>query len=673
MKLHWKYNPNTAFPERIPLKVLLLLLVFVLPAGAYIGPGAGFGILTSFLVFVNALAVSLLSFLFWPVLALARQARRSRRPVKPMAKRLVILGLDGLSPILVEKMWEKGELTNLKRLSETGTFRHLGTTTPGVSPVAWSSFQTGVNPGKHGIFDFLAPDRKRYLAVLSSVRTSTETVKGITGRKKTRTVQTLLRKSAPFWSYLGKYGVRSTVLRVPITYPPEPLDGHLLSGMCVPDLRGSQGSYTVLKNDEPEPVTGGVQARLTPDGNLRFKGEISGPGGALPCRVRLDIGGKTPKLSHPGGSVNLDWNALSPWVTLEFSLSGKKVRGIARFRLTEGPELYCTALHVDPSKPAVPLGHPVHYSRYLAGMQGPFATLGLAEDTWALSNGHIDDATFMEQCTGIFNERERMFSDALSNNPTGLVVCVFDTPDRVQHMFWGSGFREGSPIRTTYAQMDALVGSVMAKMKKNDLLMVLSDHGFTSFHTCVDFNRWLLENGYMFLKEGVKTVGTSYIGVDWEKTRAYALGLTGININVRGREGMGIVDPGEVPALTAEIAAKLARLTTPEGERVIRRARLGTEEYCGPYASDGPDIIPGTSRGFRAGWNCVTGGVGESVLHPNEQHWNGDHSCDPDLVKGVLFTSWKHESPEPSIVDIAPTALRILGVAAPPHMDGSPL
>lgn len=652
---------------------LLLLLFFALPAWSYVGPGAGFGILTSFLVFVNALAVSLLSFLFWPVLALVRRARLRGRPLKPRAKRLVILGLDGLSPLLVEKMWEKGELPNLKALAAQGTFRHLGTTTPGVSPVAWSSFQTGVNPGKHGIFDFLAPDRKRYLAVLSSVRSETGKARGILRRGRTRTVQTLLRKSSPFWSYLGKYGVRSTILRVPITYPPEPLDGHLLSGMCVPDLRGSQGSYTVLTTGEPGQMTGGIQGRLTPDGAHRFRGELPGPEGSLPCPIRIDTAGRAPKLTHPGGSVSLPWNSLSPWVSLEFRLSGRKVRGIARFRLTEGPVLYSTALHVDPSKPAVPLGHPVHYPRYLAGMQGPFATLGLAEDTWALSNGHIDEGTFMEQCEGIFIERERMFFDALSKNPTGLVVCVFDTPDRVQHMFWGSGFREGSPIRRTYAEMDALVGRVMQRMKKGDLLLVLSDHGFTSFHTCVDFNRWLVENGYMVLKEGVSTVETSYRGVDWEKTRAYALGLAGISINIRGREGMGIVDPGDAPALAAEIAGKLEQLGTADGERVIRRARLGPSEYSGPYAGDGPDIIPGTSRGFRAGWNCVTGGVGDRVLYPNDKHWNGDHSCDPDLVKGVLFTSWKHERTEPSITDIAPTALEMLGVTPPPHMDGSPL
>lgn len=655
------------------MRFLIPVLLLALPALSYVGPGAGFGILTSFLVFVNALAVSLLSFLFWPVLALVRHARQRRRPLKPRARRLVILGLDGLSPLLVEKMWEKGELPNLRALAERGTFSHLATTTPGVSPVAWSSFQTGVNPGKHGIFDFLAPDRRRYLAVLSSVRTSTARAGGFAGRGRTKTVQTLLRKSAPFWSYLGKYGVRSAIIRVPITYPPEPLDGHLLSGMCVPDLRGSQGSYTVLLAGEPRPMTGGIQGRLEPDGGNRYKGEIPGPEGAHPCPVILDTVGKTPRLSHPGGSENLPWNSLSQWIALEFRLSGKKVRGIARFRLTDGPVLYCTALHVDPSKPAVPLGHPVHYSRYLAGLQGPFATLGLAEDTWALSNGHIDDGTFMEQCEGIFSERERMFFDALSKNPAGLVVCVFDTPDRIQHMFWGSGFREGSPIRRTYAEMDALVGRVMQKMKKDDLLLVLSDHGFTSFHTCVDFNRWLVENGYMVLKDGVKTVETSYNGVDWERTRAYALGLAGISINLRGREGMGIVDPDEMPALVAEIAEKLEQLTAPGGERVIRKARLGFNEYTGPYAADGPDIIPGTSRGYRAGWNCVTGGVGDRVLHPNDKHWNGDHSCDPDLVKGVLFTSWKHERTEPSIIDIAPTALGILGVTPPPHMDGSPL
>ncbi|MCK5037000.1 MAG: alkaline phosphatase family protein, partial [Candidatus Sabulitectum sp.] len=146
-------------------------MIFPTLAQGYIGPGAGFGILTSFVVFLNAVAVSLLSFLFWPVMALIRSVKKSKRPLTAQCSKVVILGLDGLSPHLVEKYWANGDLPNLKQLADIGSYNRMRTTTPGVSPVAWSSFQTGVNPGKHGIFDFLAADRKRYLAVLSSVKT----------------------------------------------------------------------------------------------------------------------------------------------------------------------------------------------------------------------------------------------------------------------------------------------------------------------------------------------------------------------------------------------------------------------------------------------------------------------------------------------------------------------
>ncbi len=655
------------------LLLLLIIASAAAPALGYVGPGAGFGIVTSFLVFVNALAVSLLSFLFWPVLALIRRVRLSRRPLKPEAKRLVILGLDGLSPLLVERMWEKGELPNLKRLAEQGSFRHLGTTTPGVSPVAWSTFQTGVNPGKHGIYDFLAPDRRRYLASLSSVRTETSWKTVFPGIRRRTAEQVPLRKSKPFWSHLKRYGVRSSIIRVPVTFPPEPLDGHLLSGMCVPDLRGSQGSYTVLTLGEPAPVTGGVHGALTPLGPGTWAGEIPGPEGASPCRVTLKTAGGKNVLKHRGGRIPLETGRLSPWTALEFRLGRKKVKGIARFRLTEGPCLYCTALHVDPSSPAIPLSHPVHYSKYLAGVLGPFATLGLAEDTWALSNGHLDDESFLEMCRDIFRERERMLTNALSGNRSGLVVCVFDTPDRVSHMFWGRGFGPGSPLRAAYTEMDALVGRTAARLGRGDRLIVMSDHGFAPFHTCVDFNRWLVENGYMVLEDGTDTIEDSFHGVDWERTRAYSLGLAGININLKGREGRGIVAPGDAPALAEEIARRLETLTTPDGERVIRKARLGRDEYSGPYVSDGPDVIPGTAPGFRAGWKCVTGGVGPRVLYPNDMHWNGDHCCDPDLVKGVLFTGWRIGKKEPAIADIAPTALTVLGVSPPRYMDGSPL
>lgn len=662
---------------RIFLRLAFLFIVLLLLPGAaqaYIGPGAGFGILTSFVVFVNAVAVSLLSFLFWPLMVIVRAVKKNRRPGKAECSRVVILGLDGLSPYLVEKYWKNGDLPHLKELASSGCYRRLRTTSPGVSPVAWSSFQTGVNPGKHGIFDFLAPDRQRYLAVLSSVKTTSYSRKNIFGRVREEVSSSILRMSRPFWTLLGKYGIRSTVLRVPITYPPEPLDGRLLCGMCVPDLRGSQGSYTLFSSDpDGMEFTGGRPAKLSGKGNGLWTGLLEGPDGCDPVEVSFSSRKNGSwRVAAGCGHVDCQAGELSPWLGIEYRAGRTKVRGIARFRITAGPVVYCTALHVDPSSPVVPLSHPVTYSRYLAGAVGSFATLGLAEDTWALSNGHLDEGSFLDMAWAYFRERKAMFRNALKNGKDGLTVCVFDTSDRIQHMFWGDGTEPGSVIHGMYLKMDELVGDTMAMMKKGQRLIVMSDHGFTSFHTCVDFNRWLMEEGYLVLEDGVETVSASYHGVDWSRTRAYALGLTGINVNMKGREGRGIVAPEEAPALMEEIREKLLSLRHGDAP-VIRSVALASETYSGPYVDRSPDIIPFTEAGYRSDWGCVTGCVGRDVIYPNDKHWNGDHCHDPELVKGVLFTSWKHDSDQPSIVDIAPTVLTMLGLKAPGYMDGRPL
>jgi predicted AlkP superfamily phosphohydrolase/phosphomutase len=660
--------------------VLAILLLLAAPVQAYVGPGAGFGIVTSFLVFLNALLVSLVSVLIWPLAMAVRLIRRSRRPGKASARRVAILGLDGLSPVIIREMMEAGELPAFSRLAGEGTLTELGTTCPGISPVAWSSFMTGVNPGKHGIYDFLTPDRGRYIPRLSSVETG-ESVRhvrlGPFSFRRRSVFTRLLRRSRPFWSHLGRYGLRSEIIRVPITYPPEPLDGHLLSGMCVPDLRGTQGSYTVLSATEPQETTGGVWRQLSTSGDGVWRGSIPGPGEGEDTPV-VDV-----ELRHTGRAwilllqnrkLHLRPGSLSGYVGLAFGRGRSKVHGIARFCLVKAgnePVLYATALNVDPWRPVVPLSHPVHYSKYLAGMHGPFATLGLAEDTWALSNGITDRDCFLEQAWSIFDERRKMFLDSLDRNGTGLVVCVFDTSDRIQHMFWGEGHGEGSVIRDMYTRMDGLLAETMEKLGPGDRLMVMSDHGFTSFSTCVDWNRWLLEEGYLVMSEGSEGSDTSFHGVDWSRTRAYFMGLTGLFLNMKGRESGGIVEPGEeAGTLMDEIRSKLLSLETADGERVVRSVHLGREVYSGPYGNEGPDMVIGTSSGFRAGWSCATGGVGDSVFYPNEKHWNGDHCHDSDLVPGVLVTSWKHGTGEPSIVDIAPTALKILGLERPAYMDG---
>ena len=657
----------------------------VTAVSAYVGPGAGFGIVTSFLVILNAVFASLLSALLWPISLIIRFIKRRRRQCKQLARRVVVLGLDGFSPHIAEQMMDSGQLPNFRRLRERGTFCNLQTTCPGISPVAWSSFQTGVNPGRHDIFDFLAPDRKRYLATLSSVKTGTATSRlgfGSFSFKKSKSYVRLLRKSRPFWTLLKKYGIKSTVLRVPITYPPEPLDGQLLSGMCVPDLRGTQGSYTLFSESEPETIyAGGIWQKLSKITEQLWTGELPGPlksdGECAVIPLELKTSGKRITLKLGDRKISLVEGILSEWLELTFRSGRSKIKAISRFCLTVSdgyPSIYVAALHIDPFSPSLPISHPVYYSKYLAGLFGPFATLGLAEDTWALNNGAVSESIFLDQAWSIFEEREKMYFDALSRTRNGLVVCVFDTSDRIQHMFWEQGTAPDTPLYNMYLRMDELIGKTLSQLRKDDILLVMSDHGFTSFHTCIDFNRWLMSNGYLVLKDGVETVDTSFKGVDWSETRAWSMGLAGIMVNMKGREGNGIVEPGiEAEELLKEIAEKLLLLETDEGERVINAVYPASDIYHGPYTANAPDLVIGTKRGFRAGWGCVTGGVGGKVIYPNTRHWNGDHCHDHKLVPGTLASNMKLDSENASILDIAPTVMRVLGIRPPSYMEGKSL
>lgn len=231
-------------------KKLILFFVFCLvfstteSAYAYIGPGAGFAFIGSSFVFILTFALALLTLLFWPFQWIWRRCRKLGIPKSARTRRVVILGLDGLEPKLVERFMKEGKLPNLKRLSESGSYSKLGTTLPALSPVAWSTFQTGVNPGAHNIFDFLTRDKRYCLPLLSSSKTEASSSfwsKLPWGNKAT---VSLLRKSKPFWHILGQYGIFSNILRVPISYPPEKFGGNILSAMCTPDLRGTQGTFT---------------------------------------------------------------------------------------------------------------------------------------------------------------------------------------------------------------------------------------------------------------------------------------------------------------------------------------------------------------------------------------------------------------------------------------------
>lgn len=664
---------------------------------AYIGPGAGMTFLGSFLILLAAFFLLMISILTWPFRFLILWTRRLLRGIKGETHRVIVLGLDGLDPQRVRRLMAADRLPNLKKLAAEGTFTELGTTLPPISPVAWSTFQTGVNPGKHCIFDFLNRDLRTYLPELSSVKITEKTGGGLLSRfglggSSIR----LLRKSQPFWKILGENGIFSTILRVPISFPPEKFYGLSLSAMCTPDIRGTQGTFTFYTTDpeETEHATGGLCIPVKRNGN-RIETTLPGPpnhSGNLPREFEVNLTidvlpeKNTIRLNAGDEKLSLKLNEDSGWVRLTYRCGWfTKVRAICRFRLESLQphfRLYVSPIHLDPERPAMPISHPTYYSIYLAKLHDAFATLGLAEDTWALNAGKISESAFLEQAYVIHDERSRMFLDAIRRMPRGLSVCVFDASDRIQHMFYRHDHADhpanegkdnvthAGAIDGMYARMDKLVGEVAAEIGENEVLMVISDHGFADFRRGVNLNVWLKEHGYLALKDGT-TEGEYLSAVDWSKTKAYAFGLSGVYVNQQGREAQGIVPKDEAAALRSEIVQKLTGLRDEDTNcPAIRQVYDSHIAYNGPYKGDGPDLVVGYENGYRASWDNAVGRTDGPLFHDNTRHWSGDHCVDPSLVPGIFFSNCRWDNEQPSIIDLAPTILKLFGVKAPGYMDG---
>ncbi len=658
---------------------------------AYIGPGAGFAFLGSFLTIVLSLLASLISLLVWPFRMLWLALRRRGRFGNAQVQKVIFLGLDGLDPKLAEKWMEEGKLPNLSRLRQHGTYSRLRTTFPALSPVAWSTFATGVNPGRHNIFDFLNRDLRTYAPELSSAKVRPPVRFFRVGKwaipLSSASVE-LRRKSEPFWKVLGRNAISSTILRVPVTFPPESFKGRLLSAMSTPDLRGSQGTFSWFST-RPASLNceGGVCLRLIAVEN-GLRGSLRGPErSAVEFLITAGEGSQSRKLEIQGQTWRLVAGEYTPWIRLRFAdgiLSS--ARGIVRFLLTEtDPELslYATPVEIDPQNPALPISYPTHYAVYLAKLLGSFATLGMAEDTWALNEGAIDESAFLQQAKLIQQEREAMFFSALEHTRRGVLACVFDTPDRVQHMFYRyldpsrSEFRESpraGTIEELYRDMDRIVGHTLNYADSNTVVFVLSDHGFSSFRRGVNLNAWLRRNGYLALLPGISQGGDYFEGIDWTKTRAYTFGLSGLYLNLRGREAQGIVAREEAVALKMKLIGELTGLVDDEtGEVAIRNVYDSKMIYNGPYLDAAPDLIAGYAPGYRASWAAATGKVSAAVFEDNAKCWSGDHCIDPSAVPGVLFANRQFASDNPGIEDMAPTVLRLFGIDPPSWMEGRAL
>jgi predicted AlkP superfamily phosphohydrolase/phosphomutase len=286
----------------------------------------------------------------------------------------------------------------------------------------------------------------------------------------------------------------------------------------------------------------------------------------------------------------------------------------------------------------------------------------------------IDEEAFLKQAWDIFEERRTMFMGALQNTRRGVVACVFDTSDRLQHMFYEQMGKPGGPhsmvIEEMYQRMDVLLGETLPFVDKDTALFVLSDHGFRSFRRSVHINTWLHQNGYLVL-QAQTAPQPFFANVDWSKTRAYALGLSGLYLNLRGREARGIVQPGvEAAALLTKISSDLLALRDKDRRRPIDNIYSSKALYRGPYVNAAPDLIIGYGDGYRISWESAVGEVTNCVIDDNPKAWSGDHCVDPLLVPGVLFSNLRYRADDPGIEDLAPTVLNLFGVARPDWMDG---
>ncbi len=575
-------------------------------------------------------------------------------------KRVILLGFDGMDPRITESMMEKGELPNFSRLH----YSRLPTINPSQSPVVWTTIATGVPPSDHGIFDFIHRDPKNYLPYLSMLQ-----LKGF------RYLSPV--KAKTFWEKASEKEIPSTIIRWPVTFPPAPFKGRILSGLGVPDIRGTLGTYTLFTTD-PGRTGAGIKGNLVEAavrGN-RINCRIPGPvattlRGRKEISVDLVIETQGDRVRCTAGDkvFEVHLNRWSERVEMRFELGlFRTVAGHCKFFLNSiEPEfdMYMTPINISCASRELPISYPQAYAEELQSSIGSYASLGMAEDTNGLNDEVISEDAFLEECNCILDERKRMLYYELVRFKEGLLACVFDTTDRVQHMFWRT-IDESHPsyddytarkyrhvIHGYYKKMDRILGYVMDVISPGTLLMICSDHGFSSYKRSVHLNTWLMANGFLKLKDGTLSSEGLFEGVDWQRTTAYALGFSSIYLNIKGREREGIVKEDQVPHIKGELIRKLNDLRDG-GSGVVQGVCDTTPDGLHIDKPDSPDLLVAYREGFRNSSQTAIGGISkDDVLEDNKKKWSGDHCCDMGFVPGIFFTNSEASSRNLTVSDIA--------------------
>ena len=583
-------------------------------------------------------------------------------------RQVIVIGVDGMDPEFVERHW--ADLPYLADLRYRGGFARLATTTPPQSPVAWSTFITGLDPAGHGIFDFVHRDPSTLEPFLSMGETRAPRFTIPLGPYElplTSPHVVSLRKGMAFWELMEARGIPATIIHMPVNYPPVKA-GEALSGMGTPDIRGTQGTFAYY-TDDPDvtegPVPGGriVRAEVV-EGHAELR--VEGPPNSLrkdhryaAVTLSVDIDPEQPFARFGAGDEMAivregEW---SEWIPADFTLIPHlaSVRGMFRVfarQLHPRLALYISPVNVDPLSPAVPISAPPSFSREIARQTGRFATLGIPEDTSALRQGVFDLQEFLSQSRLVLKDERNLLQVALNRFHDGFLFFYFSSVDQNSHVLWGH--REAE-LLGFYRAVDASIGDVMRRKPEAEL-MIMSDHGFTFFDRAVGLNNWLLENGFLAVQSGTEDI-------DWSRTRAYAVGLNSLYINLAGRERFGIVQPDQRNLLMQQLREKLLAFRDPKNGAVVVEAVSDTN-------ASGPDLIVGYGRGYRASWQTGIGGFSKMALEDNVDPWTADHCINAADVPGVLFTSRKLRVTDPALRDLPVSLLALFGLEPAAGMTG---
>ncbi len=600
------------------------------------------------------------------------------------AKRVIVLGIDGLDPFLLRSFINEGVMPNAARLAGYGGLNRLGTSNPPQSPVAWSNFITGYGPDVHGIFDFIHRKPNTIAPYLSTSR--------VVGPGRTISISDwrlpltgakveLLRKGEPFWNRLTDEGIPVKLIKLPVDFPPDKGKATILSGLGTPDMRGSQGSFTFFTDDArsiSNNTSGGVVVAVRDYGDNCYRCSIKGPENSMragnpemeiEAEVRVDRVSNAARIDIQGNSCVLAAGEWSPWIRMRFDAIPhiSSVSAIAKFymkEITPKLKLYMSPLNIDPLDPALPISSPSGYSSDLARNLGGFYTQGFPEDTKALSRGILSDEEYLQQAWIVLKERLDLFHHELSSFRDGLFFFYFSSLDLNIHMFYRvldpnsplhatTSPRFKGVIRELYTQIDSVIGHALEARDANTEVIVLSDHGFAPFNRSFNLNTWLASEGYATINAPNARNQDMFAAIDWSSTAAYGLGLNSLFINRADREDNGCVAPEQVQDLLIRLKRDLESVTDPaSGRRVIDNAHITSDIYPGPLPPYAPDMIIGYARCYRSSWETTLGSYPEEVITDNLDPWSGTHCIDPAAVPGVLLSTPKPGVEDPNLMDM---------------------